>query len=425
MKQLFVKMLLLVLVGLSFVKCSDRERSNPLDPENPETRGRPVGVRIYSEFDRIYLNWNVVRVNNLVGYNIYRKTSADTIFTQIAQLEPESWEFIDYDVEFEIRHTYQITVIGEDFESPPSDSVSIVPGPTIIWATDADNQRIIKISDDGIHTIRNSSVMGFPWDIELSGRRDSYWYSDLFYGNIYRVHDSEVNRYVSSKGYPDPVDIEFDYQRDVLWGANKKGTIIRISPVMIDSMQEIEDGFIINPTSISVSEVDGDCWVADSGSKRVYRIDASGQFIKVLQEKFNNPADIVYNEHDLTVWVADSSRVVQLSFEGDYLDEIIFPFTNALKLAVNTKTGDIWVIDRGSQSASAKILKFDAQGVLIAEITGFTIPLNLIVNFSDNGCIVADSGAGKIVRLSAEAKIIGETGGYYYPYGLAIEYLWN
>lgn len=422
MKRLSVKLFLFLIIGLLLANCSDRDRSNPLDPKNPETEGRPVGVRIYSEFNRIYLNWNVIRLNNLAGYNIYRKTALDTAFIHRARCEPESWEYIDYDVKYETQYTYQITAVGEDFESPPSDSVSIVPGPTIIWATDADNQRIIKISHDGIHTIRNSSVVGFPWDIELTGRGDSYWYSDLFYGNIYRVQDSELDRYVSNTGYPDPVDIEFDYRRNVLWGANENGSIIRISPVMVDSMQEIEDVEIISPASVSVSDVDGDCWVADPGSEQVYRIDASGQLIKVLQEKFNNPTDIVYNDGDHTVWVADSSRVLHLSFEGDYFDEIAFSFVNATKLSVNPESGDIWVIDHGAQVGDAKILRFDAQRNLMTEVTGFTAPLNLTVNLYDNGCIVVDSGAGKIVRLTADGEIIGESDGYYYPYGLAIEY---
>ncbi|MBD3289392.1 hypothetical protein GF337_11370 [candidate division KSB1 bacterium] len=392
-----------------------------MDPKNPDTGGRPTGIRIFSEFDDIHVTWNLIRLNDLAGYNVYRKTADDTIFSLYRRLEVDEREFIDYNVEYDTRYSYRITAVGVDFETPASDSVSIIPGPSVIWATDADNQRIIKISHDGIHTISNSTVLGFPWDIEITDRRENYWYSDIFYGSIYHIESSELTRY-ASVNYSDPVDIDFDSRRNILWGANRAGSILRISSVVVDTIQEIRDVFIVTPLSVAVSGLEGDCWVADPGSNRIYRLDASGESRTVIQDFFMNPKDIIYNENDHTLWVADSTRVVHLSFDGEYLTEINYPFRDANQLSVNKENGDLWVIDGGGLSAEPKILKFDAELTLAASTSGFSFPRNLVVNLADSGCVVADVGSGKIVRLTNEGKILGETEGYYFPYGLAIEY---
>ena len=92
-------------------------------------------------------------VKNILGYRVYRKAAFEHDFQPIYVTPEDSSEYVDKNVQFEIRYTYQITVLGEDFESNPSDTVSIIPGPTSIWFTDLYGRNLIRLTHDCMHEI--------------------------------------------------------------------------------------------------------------------------------------------------------------------------------------------------------------------------------------------------------------------------------
>ena len=192
-KIYYLSFLTLISITL-LIHCNDRKRLNPLDPQNPDTKGKPTGLRILSEFDTITLRWNSVNVDGLVGYHIYRKL-AETSSYQLIHLAPaDSNIFYDRHVTYNNTYTYKVSVVTSTYESQPSDSLSITPGPTVIWVADADNRRIIKISHDGLHEIERIAVTGLPWDIYITSDDRSIWFSDVLFGDIYRIQGEEWDR---------------------------------------------------------------------------------------------------------------------------------------------------------------------------------------------------------------------------------------
>ncbi len=107
-----------------------------------------------------------------------------------------------------------IMLLSGDYESPESDSVSITPGPTIIWFTDADDRQIISLSHDGLHEIDRLTVTGYPWDVIIHPRDRSIWFSDVLFGFIYRISGDEWKAYTPEDGWWEPLDIELDERRD-------------------------------------------------------------------------------------------------------------------------------------------------------------------------------------------------------------------
>ena len=53
--------------------CSNRERLNPLDPRNPDTLGRPTGLRVTSNRHRVTLSWEFVEHANVLGISVWRR----------------------------------------------------------------------------------------------------------------------------------------------------------------------------------------------------------------------------------------------------------------------------------------------------------------------------------------------------------------
>jgi len=402
--------------------CSDRKRSNPLDPQNPDTKGKPTGLRIYSEFDTITLLWYSIDVTGLIGYNIYRKTGSDSSYQLIHETPAESTRFVDRNVVYDLKYFYKISALTSGYESLPSDSVSITPGPTTIWVTDTDNRYIHKISHDGLHEIDRLSVDGYPWDIIVDSRDQSFWYSDLLWGYIYRFKDQVWKIYDSPSTWWEPVDIVFDFERNLLWGADDRGIIIRISPDAADSLLEINHESFLSPVSVSVSQQSGKCWVADPGSNKVFYISGSGNFVHQVSFEFIHPMAVAVDNNDGSCWIADSSRIVKLDFDGNFMQSITANFQYAYLLDVNQQTGEIWVIDYGITHPTSRVLKFEKTGSQIAEVDGFNYPRALAVNPYDNGCYVADTENGRLVRLSAQGEILSELADFYYLRGITIEY---
>ena len=412
----------LCLLSIFLVFCTNREQKNPLDPQNPDTGGKPVGLKIYSEYDKITLSWRAVDVNGLVGYNVYRKISSDTGFTLIHLTPAGSTEFYDCNATYDLKYTYIISALTSSYESLKSDSVSITPGATIIWATDVDNRRIIKITHDGIHEISRMSVDGYPWDIAINHRDGSYWFSDILWGEINYIINNKLKRYTSPTEWWKPVDIELDVEREILWVADEQGKIIRISPAVGDSLQEISCQNFISPYSVSVVKQSGKCWVADPMSKNVFTISHDGKIISISPVQFVRPCAVVVNQSDGNCWVADSTSIIKLSSDGYLSFSITADFQYAYTLDINKNTGELWVVDLGLELNGSRVLKFDEQGNKLLEVSGFNYSRKIAVNLCDNGCVVVDTGNGRIVRLSSLGEILGEIGGYYYPRGLAIEY---
>lgn len=409
------------MVSLCF-QCSDRKHANPLDPQNPDTGGKPVGLKIYSEFDTIVLSWNRISVNGLMGYNIYRKISGDTSFSVVYLTPADSAQFFDRHVTYNLKHTYQISALTSGYESPKSDSVSIVPGPTNIWVTDAYNRRIIKISHDGLHEISRISVDGYPWDIALDTNDRSIWYGDVLWGWVYHVKNDNWTYYSSPTSWWEPVDLMFDQEREILWVADEQGKIIRILTTFADSLQEIDNVVFKTPFSIAINRQTGYCWMADPQSKNVFRISDDGKTIKMINVSFVRPMAVAVNSMDGSCWVADSSRIVKLLSDGSFSFSFEGQLQYAYTLEVNQNTGELWVVDFGITSNDSRLIKFDEHGNKLFQITGFNFPKAIAINLDDNGCVVADTENGRVVRVSSRGEILSEIGNYYYPRGIAIEY---
>ena len=70
-KFTFVFILIVLMYGIW--GCSRRSRSNPLDPLNSETYGRPTGLIAGSDKHQVTLQWDRLILDRLEGFNIYRR----------------------------------------------------------------------------------------------------------------------------------------------------------------------------------------------------------------------------------------------------------------------------------------------------------------------------------------------------------------
>lgn len=413
MKSVLIAMLLAFLLG-----CAERERLNPIDPQNPKTGGRPQRLQIYSDLNVIVLQWDRLDLTGIQGYRVYRSSARDSAFRAFSLVPSDSNRFIDRGVNYGHEYRYFLTVLAGDFETPSSDTIGIVPGPTNIWVTDVYNRRLIKVSHDGSHEIRQIGVDGHPWAIAYDGEQRTIWYSDVLQNRIYRVNPI-VSEVVLDLGNGDPIDLAYDQRNNRIWIADQN--LGRVYALNRQGQKIGEKSDFKKPVSLDFVSSEGSCWVVDAKTKTLHKISAN--LISLGQiSNFINPSSVSVNQSSGDCWIADSSRIVRIDLKGRIRLSIERTGSFLRYLAVDSVLNCCWVIDFSFFANKSRLLCFNNSGDQLLELEGLNWPTNLKVNPYDHCCVIAEAGNGRLLKISPQGQLIGEVKGYYYPRGLFIEF---
>ena len=127
-----MKDFLLLCIALLVLACSDRERSNPLDPTNPVTGGAPTGLVIQSNRDTVTIQWNAMAVDDLESYRIYRGigNNEPILFDEVGA---RITKYKDTSVITDSVHQYTIQAVTAFSEGEHSQVQTIIPGLINFW----------------------------------------------------------------------------------------------------------------------------------------------------------------------------------------------------------------------------------------------------------------------------------------------------
>lgn len=415
MRNIFFYILIL---NLGLFGCSDRERDNPLDPKNSDTVGKPTGLSITSSRDTVILSWDRISLDDLSGFQIYRKSNTEQSFSRfdIAQ----GFDFVDTRVQFGVSYTYQISAVGDNFESAISDSVCIEPGPTFNWAfgsPDNFNLALFKYTHDYKHEIHNTFGFLRPKDLEIDYRNGQAWVLDevsFVLGQLIRVTSfGEVLRPIVN--LKKPRDIEIEQSSGTVWVSDVGDSTVK---KFDDAGNEVFSiGGFSRPVALAVDQRQGDCWVADLGKNEVIRVNSSGQGLFVSPEVFEKLSWIAVDSNNGSVWVATDNQLIKLSEDGVAEFTVGQTFNSLQKLEVNPQNGDVWVIGW----APFSIFKFTLDGSLAFEKTGFGGQVDLSINEFDNSCIVSDTLMNQVIKISADGESVKTVQELIFPIAIAVQ----
>lgn len=388
---------------LIFLSCARRERLNPIDPRNPQTKGRPAINRIYSVKDTVFISWEPIELEDLNSYKIYRKTSTEDAFNLFATVSSSITTFVDTSVTFGVDYQYRITAAGTTFESLPSEPVIITPGPSFNWVADTFNRNIVKLTHDSRYEILRARDFFNPIDLEFSPLNKIVWIVDLV-----RASRGEVVR-MNTRGktlgrlpFSTPFDLAVFNSTGEVWVADSEIDAV----VKMDSTgtPEFSITSFSNPIALSIDQQNGDCWVADNQADAIVQIKNDGSSIFTVPFNFNAIQAVTVNSKEGSVWVADSTRIVKLDMKGKKIFELN-GFNFVFKLVVNENTGEVWLLDLVLRFNKSKVVKLAPSGQKVFELSGFTVPEDLALNLYDNSCLVADTQNDRIVRISPDGNI--------------------
>lgn len=412
-KALFVAISLLILSN-----CVDRPRDNPLDPQNPKTNGRPIGFKLASREQQIFLSWEGLDIKDLDGMNIYRKKQGDSIFAKLEASPVSGREFIDTDVEYGNELTYRITAKVGEYESPSSEEKSIIPGPTYTWIADSYVGQVIRFCHDMRYELFRIGFIAFPTAIAASASERAAWVLDRYASRLYKISEfGDIEAFV--RDLNGPTALAVNQQTGDLWVAQRYDNTVS----HLDAQGNLQRSFAAfeEPVSVDIHDSNGECWVADRKAKKVFRISAFGLRVTQVEKAFLSPLDIDVDPKHSVVWIADSTRVLRYEYGGYGNWSEIDGFFWAQLLAADEKTGECWIVDLQELGKPAKLLKVDATGNIVFELSEFGHPQDISVNYFNGSCLVADSGYQQLVKVSSDGKILSVIENVKVPQDVAVE----
>ena len=418
-----MRYLLLLLAALMTVACSDRERANPLDPDNPITHGAPTGFQAVANRRNATLTWDPMVVDDLIGYNIYKSVAGEPF--QVTTVIPDSTRFTDKDLLYDTRYLYAVQAVTKYDTSRRTAPDSLIPGPYNFWIADFNNSGVWRISYDGAHVLGREyfnspdAVVYQPgegrvwvadhWDralycldvnfteigqVALTGRPIDMA-ADTTSGTIHVLQkfpdqiiqvspDGTIRR---TLGAPDDVEINaalaVDAAADFLWFSNPitrdRGDIYRCQPFSSGGEWELMAS-LAYPLQIVADPAAGGCWVAtDSG---VVRIDIAGNLTsyltdhQVLDISLNSDGDCYYvaKTDGGEQWVVGyltgqpSPQPVTI-LNNDYPNLANIQVLPASVLPGEEQAG--FLVSQVPTGRIGRILRFDREGRLLGMLEGF------------------------------------------------------
>ena len=408
---------LIITVSFILISCSDRERANPFDPENPDTKGAPTGVSVISNYDTVTVRWNAIDVDDFSYYQIYRSISKDTMDGYDST---ETNIFIDTGINFDSCYCYSLQANTKHDEGTISDSVCIVPGPVNFWIADFYDFSLWRISYDGAH-ILGSAYFTSPIAVESDPQRNQFWVADYWGERLYAVDknltvssttinldappaDMAVNStdgeiyvllrqenllktYFTSGLEKESISLPFDVSfytsvaydsiGENIWISNEEtDTIFQYPLIQPDSAFTSYSGFE-NPGKIYADPITGGCWsVSDYGIIRIHSADSTDTYKSdyCIKDISINPinGDCYYTGYEKGTGNWETGRLV--SSQNFYHEEVVLgnDYPNLNRIQVVPGDGNQgFIVVQLYQLYTWRILRFDTGGSLIGELGPF------------------------------------------------------
>jgi len=398
------RIMLCCAAGIQIFACADRQRLNPLDPQNPQTLGQPTGLSVVSWRDTVTLRWDQLALRDLNGFRIYRRLEGESRFSPIALAPPNTNSFRDLRVTFGLLHAYRIAAVATDFESLPSDSVQITPGPAFSWVADENTGDLIMLSHDGLHEVLSTSAFGFPLRLQIDARRGYVWMLHRFGGEFGRVA-MNGQRSLNSKRIYGPWDLAIDQLDGSVWVSDSlTNGLMKFDStgVLIKSLESYK-----KLVALAVHPQTADLWALDRATLRVLIFSRTGELPRVAPAVLQRPTDIDIDAASGKIWIADGKRVRRLDSRGEEEQLTTQVFRLAYRLAADETSGGCWLIDYTTAIRGSDLIKLSPTGETLFTSKGFDLPQNLALNSYDGSCLIADYGNGRIVRVAANGHVVG------------------
>lgn len=353
--------------------CSGRERTNPFDPANPQTRGMPDAVRAVAGCRRVDLQWDALEMRDVTGFRVHRAldVGGESLLTAVAQ-PAQTRGYADTGLVNGLRYRYTVEYLfGES--AARSSPVSARPGGALVWCADPCGFGLARLAPDASAVWESDGYGAMVYDLDI----------DLIGHRVFAADPGEPGgiRVRASDGSGTPRTLASAGATAVSWSARSRalavGAFYRNAATWMT-----DDGGVLHsllftgeqrffPEALAFR--DSSCtWIALADSSGlegcVLRIDIATARIDTIAGAFVRPVAIA-DDAGRGCWVADRGGAV--FYIGDDLSSVgsaAGAFEEPTDLACDGE-GRCWVADRGA-GALVRVDRVAASDLRIADIAG-------------------------------------------------------
>jgi hypothetical protein len=408
----------LLLAGLFLLACSNRERSNPLDPNNPATHGAPSGFQVVANRDTVRLWWHPVNVKELSGYHIYRSISGDPLgFHRL--VAPDSTYFEETQLMYDRTYIYAVQAVTQAGESRLSRPDTLVPGPHNFWIAGFNNSTVWRIGYDGAHIVKQH-YFSSPEAIACQHNPDIIWIADYYEQVVYQldVHFNLMKR-IDLTGYP--IEIAADNSTgDIFVLQRRPDQIYRISlNGDIIGAYEVPDYASVH-TTLTFNESNSWLWFinpvsASEGKVYRYQIQHTGSAWELIAQTAY-PYRVATASPWGGCWVATDSGVVHIDPSGNLTTHL--SHMQVLDISLNPTNGDCYFTARSHEDhrwQTGRLSEPSGFSVdpILDETYGSLTRIQALLGEGRVGFLVHQISTNQILRFNPDGQLIGRLGGFY------------
>jgi DNA-binding beta-propeller fold protein YncE len=400
---------LLVIPALSLAGCSNRERSNPLDPRNRATSGSPTGFTAVALSGQVLLSWNASPGPSM---QVFRRAEGEADFVPVSTvLPPRNTLFTDSNAPNDVTYQYRLHFIIDGIIVGPPATAEATPSRVVAWVVDAGRGSLIRLSADGREVASEEPGFGDPVHLAVDRARDLVWIADGDAGRVViyvaslgiRVSvpgfrdpsviavdpgngsawisdfTDNVVRHVLSSGGPGtpasltgldgPLGVDVDAQSRVLWVCERRGSRVRrYSP----------DGLLLGtvslgaPSRVATDSANAEAWITSFETGTLWHLSASLDTLHTIRS-LQGPVGVAADPRRGRIWVADPVASQVIAFRRDGTEEFrVHGLAGARDLAVELASGDAWVTMTGTVAriSPAGAVRTSARGLIAPAAVG-------------------------------------------------------
>lgn len=381
----------LVLTG-----CDERDRTNPLDPANPDTGGIPDWLRATADHRAVDLRWEAPPADGLDRIEVLRSIEGGPPVPVLSTENPSITSFRDSTVTNGDSLAYRLDLVRVDGSRLSLPEKSATPGPTVPWILTNTPFGLVRATPDARGTRLRGGTTGTLFDAQTTPDGSELWAID-FYGDAL-VHFTAAGEVLSRIIVDLPYRMALDAEREVVW----TGTwALGLQPVVrafrtdgtplerFDLTGEIRD--------LTVDPATGACYVARGTAGGVTRL-AVGE----------SPLQSDVDDTVMLVGITGGGQVVAVNPIDDELHllaatDLAFLSVRTLDetpLAVITAEVGIWVAE-----GAAAITRRDESLDVAETLDGEASVVDLALDRSTRSLWVAAPGAGRVTRIDVDSGV--------------------
>lgn len=405
----------LLIAALALVSCSRRERANPFDPANPDTRGRPAGFVAQAGNGLVVLRWRNPGAIDLAGYRVQRRLAGQTDYATLVELLPATaTSFGDFGLLNGVRHEYRLAYVFAEGVAPVAAEDFATPGPLRPWITDVGAGELLELTADGRHVLAVDRGFVSPAHLAVDGATGDVWVGDSYTGDVTVLNTSGQRRVITS--LLRPAGLAIDPLDHSLWVCDEHFDEVAHFLPSGEAAAPPRIGPLELPLDVAVDPVANLVWVCENGDPSLRAFRRNG--VAVFDVAVPRPSRVAVDSLTHDAWTTSFERglAVRVNSAG-FPTDTVTGLRGPIGVAVDSRRGAIWIAD----ALANQVVVVDRGARIVRRIGGLAQAREIALDLATGNAWVVTPGDGRVVVLSPEGVEIDSQAGFESPYDIALD----